>query len=236
MKLRHVTFFCVICLLVSQTYLVEGNKQKEGKKDREGTGNQKQRGEGKGEKKQIAANPNEKETKSKGGKGSLQGKFSTKDKANCVWSVTETGTVTLKINCTRGESVFSCTFGGNPSSCAKYAANQKSYWKQITRALRKQKNICQESKTVLKSKECKKGPEQAHLRYISSSFLLTNEDKGSNQAEAKPTVQVNLTDATKDCAGDSDEAERKRAAAEYCGESWSSFCTFFFSMVQSKSC
>ncbi|MEE6462441.1 hypothetical protein FKM82_001596 [Ascaphus truei] len=228
MKCKHVAYFGVTALLLSQLLLVECNKERGGKKEREGAGNEKQRGAAKGEKKQAGA-----------GQGSLQGRFVSKDKAECIWSVTEAETVTLRVECIRGESRFSCTFGGKPSSCPKYAANQKSYWKQITRAVKKQKNICQDPKAVLKSKECKKGPQAAHLSYISSS-LLAAEEKGTNYGEvshsANPTAKANLIEPNKECVEDVDTPDKKRVAQEYCGETWSSFCNFFFSMVQSKRC
>ncbi|XP_053556866.1 fibroblast growth factor-binding protein 1 [Bombina bombina] len=235
MKFKNVMFVSVLILLASHMLLVECNNQREGKKDKEGAGNTKQRGAAKGEKKQAAANPKEKENKPKGGKSSLQGKFATKDKSECIWSVTQTETVILNVECTKGESKISCTFGGNPASCAKYTENQKNYWKQITRALRKQKNICQDPKAILKSKECRKGPPDAHLSLISSG-QSASEDTGRNHGELKPTPNVNADKTTTECKEDPDVAENKRAALEYCGDSWSSFCNFFFSMVQSKSC
>ncbi|KAM4709058.1 fibroblast growth factor-binding protein 1 [Discoglossus pictus] len=242
MKLRQVAFVSVLALLASQLILVECNKQKEGKKDKERDGNQKQRGGGRGGKKEAAVSPGEKGGKPKGGKGSLQGKFVTKDKSECTWAVTEAETVHLNVDCVKGESKVSCTFGGKPSSCSNYVENQKSYWKQITRALKKQKNLCQDPKAVLKSKDCRKGPQDAHLHIISSG-QPAGEGISRNHEEVKPTSKVNVIEATKDtpkptedCQEDPDVVERRREALEYCGDSWSSFCNFFFSMIQSKSC
>ncbi|OCT99369.1 fibroblast growth factor-binding protein 1 [Xenopus laevis] len=224
MKLAHIAFLGLVTLLLSDILLVEGNKQQEGKKER---------GKAKEEKKADVGSPQGKGGRSKGGKGSLQGKFVSKENTSCTWAVTEAQSVTLKIDCKKEGSSFSCTFGGNPSSCPKYSGNEKSYWKQIARALKKQKKICQDPKAVLKSKECKKGPQEAHLRYLGSDSLAA---ENTGHKEMEPAVQVKETEVGKDCEEDSDPAERQRMAAEYCGHSWGSFCNFFLSMLQSKSC
>lgn len=235
MKLGRTALLGVTILLVTQILTVDANKQREGKKDREkGDGNQKQRGANKEEKKESPSSPAQKGKGSKGGKGSLQGKFVSKEKADCVWSVSGTETVALNVDCTKEGTKISCTFGGNPSACPKYATNEKPYWKQITRALRKQKNICQDQKAVLKSKECKKGPPEAHLSYIIPS-VPTTEPKHHNHEEPKPTPKAD-TNAENDCVEDADVLEKQRLAQEYCGDSWHSWCSFFFSMVQGKTC
>ncbi|KAM3938462.1 fibroblast growth factor-binding protein 1 [Leptodactylus fuscus] len=226
MKLTKFALLTVATLLISQILLVEGNKQKEGRKG-------KQKGAEKEEKQKAPSRNGEKERGAKGGKGSLQGKFHSKDKADCIWSVSGTETVALNVECTKGETKVSCTYGGNPTACPKYAANQKNYWKQITRALKKQKNICQDQKAVLKSKECKKGPAEAHLTYILPTVPVPN--RGHNVQEQPNPTKVDVAEENKDCVEDEDILERRRLAKEYCGE-WSSFCSFFFSMVQDKTC
>ncbi|XP_018426664.1 PREDICTED: fibroblast growth factor-binding protein 1 [Nanorana parkeri] len=234
MRLKRIALLGVTIILVTHILTVDGNKQREGKKDKEKGTNQKQRGSNKEEKKESPSSPAERGKGSKGGKSSLQGKFVSKEKADCVWSVSGTETVALNIDCTKGDTKISCTFGGNPSACPTYAANEKSYWKQITRALRKQKNICQDQKAVLKSKECKKGPPEAHLSYIVSS-VPTTRTKHHTQGQPKPTPKPDIN-TEKDCVEDPDVLERQKMAKEYCGDSWHSLCSIFFSMVQSKSC
>ncbi|XP_075705462.1 fibroblast growth factor-binding protein 1 [Rhinoderma darwinii] len=233
MKLKKFALLTVATLLISQMLLVEGNKQKGGKKDKEETANQKQRGEGKEEKQKSPTRNGEKERGSKGGKGSPQGKFLSKDKTNCIWSVS--GSEILNVECTKGETKVSCAYGGNPAACPNYIANQKLYWKQIIRALKKQNNICQDQKAVLKSKECKKGPPEAHLSYLLPSVPGPHHEH-KVQEEPRPTTKVDIIEAKKDCVEDEDVVERQRLAKEYCGDSWSSLCSFFFSMVQDKSC
>ncbi|XP_063315954.1 fibroblast growth factor-binding protein 1 [Pelobates fuscus] len=228
MKLTRIAFLSVAALLLIQILLVEGNKERDGKKERDG--GKKQRGG-----KPDGTGAEKKGSKSQGGKASLQGKFVSKEKADCVWSVTGTEVVLLNVQCTKEDRLLSCAFGGNPLSCPKYRENQKNYWKQITRALRKQKNICEDPKAVLKSKECKKGPPEAHLSYIIST-LQAAEEKGNTREDPNPAGHSNGTEATKECADDVDLAEKRRVAEEYCGSSWSSLCNFFISMLQSKSC
>ncbi|XP_069832565.1 fibroblast growth factor-binding protein 1 [Dendropsophus ebraccatus] len=228
MKLNRFALLTVATLLISLILQVEGNKQREGKKDR-------QKGAGKEEKPKSPTRNGEKERGSKGGRGSLQGKFVSKDKAECTWSVSGTETVALNVECTKGETNVFCTFGGNPTTCPNYVANEKNYWKQITRALRKQKNICLDPKAVLKSKECKKGPAEAHLKYLLPTVAVLNPEH-KEQEEPKPATNIDTTEPTKECVEDPDVLEKRRLAKEYCGDSWGSLCTFFFSMVQGSSC
>ncbi|KAM5193751.1 fibroblast growth factor-binding protein 1 [Mantella aurantiaca] len=234
MRLKRIAFLGVTIILVAQILMVDANKQREGKKDREKGENQKHRGANKEERKELPSSPADKKKGSKGGKGSLQGKFVSKEKADCVWAVSGTETVALYVECTKGDARISCTFGGNPSACPKYATNGQSYWKQITRALRKQKNICQDQKAVLKSKECKKGPTEAHLSYIIPSVPEIAHER-HNHEPPKPEPKAD-TNTENDCVEDQDVLERQRMAKEYCGDSWHSWCSFFFSMVQGKTC
>ncbi|XP_075045069.1 fibroblast growth factor-binding protein 1 [Mixophyes fleayi] len=231
MRLKKIFLLSVVIILVSQTLLVEGNKQREGKKNREGTAEEKPRGAAKEEGKQSPT----RNGKGKGSKGSLQGKFVAKDKADCVWSVSGTETMVLNIDCTNGETRVSCTFGGTPTACPGYAGNQKNYWKQITRALKKQKNICQDQKAVLKSKVCKSGPKEAHLSYIIHR-VKAPEHGHNNHGQVRPTTKIDTNERSKECMEDPEIIEAQRAAKEYCGDSWGSLCSFFFSMVQSKNC
>ncbi|KAJ1214268.1 hypothetical protein NDU88_001892 [Pleurodeles waltl] len=250
METKRLGLVCVV-LLVSQLLLTECNAQDEGKTEKKGKGNSRgggenQKGGKKEENKQSGPPQSEKGQKSKGGKGSSpQGKFTTKDKSECTWAVSEADTVSLRVECLKGGDSYWCEFAGTPSSCPQYAANQKNYWKQIARALKKQKNLCQDPKAVLKSKECKKGPKEAHLSLLSSSLAeaAPGEQKKNNSGKKSPhpsptTAEVNPDAGTssKECVEDVEGVDQKKVAEEYCGESWSSLCTFFFSMLQNKKC
>ncbi|NXU18122.1 FGFP1 protein, partial [Pardalotus punctatus] len=228
-----------VLMLVFQTLLVNCERQKERKRGRQGIEH--------GGKKQKESNQgNEKGQKSKGGKSAPKGKFETKENAECTWSVTDTNAVTVHIQCKHGASEFWCEFSGDPSSCAQYAANQKSYWKQVSRSLKKQKQICQDLNSILKSKLCRKGPRSAHLRLTRSSLLtamgLTRENtvhhkKDAVQIPADASVTENrLEHSPQDCVEDVDYIDQKKVAEEYCPESLLSVCNFFITMVQDKRC
>ncbi|XP_029463356.1 fibroblast growth factor-binding protein 1-like [Rhinatrema bivittatum] len=243
MKIRSLAFLCMLVLL-SQLFLVNGNQKKERKQAKENKEKTqdagKQKDTNKGERKQAGVDQNEKRQKPKGGSGVLQGKFSSKDKSACTWAATAEDTITLKVECTKGDASFWCVFTGNPSSCT---ADSKPYWNQIVRALRKQKSLCQSPKDVLKSKVCKKGPQDSHLRLTSSSLVETGDMKKAEaaaQEKAKPEnsepTEKDLAKDDTDCPGGGDPVDQRKAAEEYCGKKWGSFCTFFFSMVQDKKC
>ncbi|NWV03111.1 FGFP1 protein, partial [Ptilonorhynchus violaceus] len=229
---------CVL-MLVLHMLLVNCERQKERKKGRQPIED--------GGKKQTESNQgNEKGRKSKGGKSSPKGKFETKENAECTWAVTDMGAVTVHVQCKHGDSEFRCEFSGHPSSCAQYAANQKSYWKQVSRSLKKQKQICQDPKSVLKSKLCRKGPPSAHLKLTHSSLLTAvGPAKENTMHHPKEVVETpaaasvtekKLEHSPQDCVEDVDDIDQKKVAKEYCPESLISFCNFFITMVQDKRC
>ncbi|NXE48543.1 FGFP1 protein, partial [Casuarius casuarius] len=228
---------CVL-ILVSQMLLANCERQKETKKERQGVE--------KGGKTQAESNQQNEKGKSKGGKASPKGKFKTKENAECTWAVADINAATVHIECKNGESKFWCEFSGDPSTCPQYATNQKSYWKQVSRSLKKQKQICQDPKSVLKSKVCRKGPQSAHLKLTSSSLLtLMGPVKISRVYQAKEGAQTSApASVTKkqpeqnfqDCVEDIDYIDQKKVAEEYCPESLLSFCNFFIAMVQDKKC
>ncbi|NXS58176.1 FGFP1 protein, partial [Brachypteracias leptosomus] len=226
-------------ILVSQMLLTNCERQKERKKGKQGV-------EAGGKKQMESNQENEKGRKSKGGKSSPKGKFKTKENAECTWAVTDMNAATVHVECKHGDSEFWCEFSGDPSTCAQYRANQKSYWKQVSRSLKKQKEICQDPKSVLKSKVCRKGPRSAHLRLTYSSLLIS---AGPAKTDAihhvKEVVQTPaaafVTEKkpehhSEDCVEDIDYIDQKKVAEEYCPESFLSFCNFFITMIQDKKC
>ncbi|XP_061440674.1 fibroblast growth factor-binding protein 1 [Rhineura floridana] len=233
MKIRR---FAVLCVLVvfSQMLQADCERQKERKRERTNTG--------KGEKLEPGSNNrNGRGQKTQGQKGSLKGKFVTKEKSACTWALNEAETASLKVDCKRGESTFSCEFSGSPSSCPQYAENKKSFWKQITRSLKKQKNICEDPKSILKSRICKKGPSTAHLRLVtphsSRQDKPVQHGKDTSLAPVPPvTSETQPGKASSDCVDDIDYIDQSKVAEEYCSESWLSICNFFISMVQDKKC
>ncbi|XP_019409011.1 PREDICTED: fibroblast growth factor-binding protein 1 [Crocodylus porosus] len=237
MKIKSFALLCML-ILVSQVLLANGEDEKERPKERQNT--EKNRKSQKGSRQQ-----NEKGQQSKGGKASLKGKFATKDNSECSWAASGVGAVTLKVECKKGESSFWCEFSGNPSTCPQFAANHVAYWKQISRSLKKQKNICQDPKSVLKSKVCKKGPQTAHLTLVSSSLVTPSSTKGEKTHQDKDVFQTSAPaigtekkpeNTSDDCVEDIDYVDQRKVAEEYCPESLLSVCNFFISMIQDKKC
>ncbi|NWI63341.1 FGFP1 protein, partial [Todus mexicanus] len=179
-------------------------------------------------------------------KSSPKGKFKTKENAACSWEVTDMNALTVFVECKHGDSKFWCEFSGDPSTCEKYAANQKTYWKQVSRSLKKLKQICQDPQSVLKSKVCKKAPRSARLKLTRSSLVKSVDPAQSNTIHhAKEVVQTpaaaSVTEkkpehSSQDCVEDVDYIDQKKVAEEYCPESLLSFCNFFITMVQDKKC
>ncbi|XP_066489091.1 fibroblast growth factor-binding protein 1 [Tiliqua scincoides] len=233
MKVRKIALLCAL-IMISQMIPADCEKQKDRKRDRAGSRRA-------GGPEPGSDNQNGKGQKTRGQKTSLKGKFISKEKSECTWALSEAETATLKIDCKKGESSFSCEFTGNPSTCPQYAGNQKTFWKQITKSLKKQKNICEDPQGMLKSKICKKGPSSAHLKLVPTRDSEQEKPGHHGRQATVDTVTSVATEqqtglASSDCVEDVDYVDQKKVAEEYCSEHWVSFCNFLMSMIQDKRC
>lgn len=215
MKTNH---FALLCILMMFCQLLQADSETVKGRKREKPNN------GRGGRAQAGPNKNAKDQRNRGQRGSpTKGKFTTKEKAECSWIINEKETALLTVDCKKGEDAFSCAFSGSPSTCPRYAENQKVFWKEITRSLKKQKNLCKDPKTLLKSKVCKTGPPTAHLRLL---------------MDAKPETPIpkQPEKESSDCVEDIDYVDQKKVAEEYCSETWQNLCYFIISMIQDKKC
>lgn len=149
----------------------------------------------------------------------IKGKMVTKDKSQCTWAATGEDLFVLSVTCRKDDRIFSCEYVARPTSCPQYRANVQLFWKQIARALKKQKKLCQDGGALVRTGVCRQAPREAHFR------LSQRKDASpSSPPPAAPT-------AVKSC-----QPENRKLAEEYCNTSWMSFCTFFFTMVQNGDC
>ncbi|XP_069027310.1 fibroblast growth factor-binding protein 1-like [Embiotoca jacksoni] len=151
----------------------------------------------------------------------IKGKLVAKDKFECTWAATGEDLFVLGVTCKKGGKSFSCEYVARPSVCPRYASNVKLYWKQISRALKKQKNLCQDGSSPVRAGMCRGAAGDAHFR-----LRVAPTEKA-----VPPHVPPAATKAGKSC-----QPENRKRAGEFCKESWSGFCTFFFTMVQDYDC
>ncbi|XP_030646325.1 fibroblast growth factor-binding protein 1 [Chanos chanos] len=159
--------------------------------------------------------------KTSSGKGVFKGRFS-KDKAQCTWVATGEDVFVLGVNCKKETESFDCEYVAKPNACPQYASKSKTYWKQIARSLKKQKRLCHDATSLVRAGMCRKAPNDAHFKLnVAPSAQVANPQSQSTQSSSKLCPE---------------RVDRQRLAAEYCSSSWSSLCTFFFSMIENEDC
>lgn len=150
-------------------------------------------------------------------KSPVKGKFDAKDKSQCTWVATGDDVFVLGVTCRKGSKSFNCEYVATPAVCPQYTSNANLYWKQISRALRKQKKLCQDTTALVRAGMCRKAPKEAHFK------LNKNPSRISTPSPLPPA-------GLKSC----NKVDNEKLAGEYCNGSWSSFCTFFFTIVQTS--
>ncbi|XP_072288892.1 fibroblast growth factor-binding protein 1-like isoform X2 [Eucyclogobius newberryi] len=148
----------------------------------------------------------------------IKGKMVTKDKAECTWAATGDRLFTMGVTCKKEGKRISCDYVARPHLCPQFEGNAKRYWRQIGRSLRKQKDVCQDGDALVRAGMCQRAPRQAHFR------LEKSDRKASPRSEPSAST-------VKSC-----QPANERRAREFCKHSWSSFCTFFFTMVNDQDC
>ncbi|XP_030643550.1 fibroblast growth factor-binding protein 1 [Chanos chanos] len=178
-------------------------------------------------------------TRSQGGnKGVFKGRFSTKDKA-CIWEASGEDTYTLTVKCSQGEiqQGLNCNYTAKPAICPEYEKNVKGFWKQIARALKKQKKLCTDPRALVKAGMCRRAPQDAHFRLSPNNEVAVRNARPTRPAvkeEDRMTSYIKPAEPVSTSGPECTERpDHRKLAQEKCGEAWASFCTFFFTFVQS---
>ncbi|KAM9412872.1 fibroblast growth factor-binding protein 1-like [Salvelinus alpinus] len=220
--LTNLTVMLVIAC-ISQQFMV-ANCQRSKKR-----GMKKKENEGPKDGEQPKAPVQSPDKKNSSPKGNVfKGKFSAKDKMQCTWVATGDDAFVLSVNCKKGQTSFDCEYVAKPATCPGYESNTKAYWKQIARALKKNKNLCFDSTALIKAGMCRKAPKDAHFKLNHTPRDIVTLPRTTIQPRSSLSAS---SFGAKSCA-----VNQKRLAEEYCAASWSSLCTFFFSMVQNDDC
>ncbi|KAM3613366.1 uncharacterized protein V6R79_024843 [Siganus canaliculatus] len=150
----------------------------------------------------------------------FRGRIVTKDKSECTWSASGEDPVLLRVTCKKADTRFSCDYVARPAVCPQYNSNAKLFWKQISRALKKQRSLCQDGGASVRAGMCRRAASDAHFK------LHNTQKKNVLPSSPRPTASP-----VKSC-----QSENRKLAEEMCNKSWSSVCTFFFTMVQDDGC
>ncbi|XP_072252434.1 fibroblast growth factor-binding protein 1-like [Leuresthes tenuis] len=151
----------------------------------------------------------------------IKGKLVTKEKSECTWAATGESLIILNVTCKEADRSISCKYAARPAVCPQYASNVELYWKQISRALKKQKNLCRDSSALIKAGMCRRAAQDAHFRLQ----VVQRKETFS------PYIPPFATKAVKSC-----QPDNKKLADEFCSDSWSSLCTFLFTIVKDYDC
>ncbi|XP_032881647.1 fibroblast growth factor-binding protein 2 [Amblyraja radiata] len=210
MKLARVGLL-LLFLFVTQCLLACAH-DKEAKR-RKGKGRNRGESRDGDDHRKAQASPVEGRKQERKGSAPKSGKIVGKNKEECKWTLRgeETGERNLRLDCKKDHSDYWCEFTGHPSTCQKYGSNVKTYWKQVTRAL-KRKADCSDPSAVLKANLCKST--KAALMKMSRSSLLP--------AAAADQKDPKASDATE--GGERPDIEQ--ITAENCSEKWGSLCKF----------
>ncbi|KAM4603337.1 fibroblast growth factor-binding protein 1-like [Polymixia lowei] len=186
------------------------------------------------------------------------GKFSTGDSnMRCTWVAKEDGdAVRLRVACqnpearvTGGVTDLTCEYAAKPASCPGYVSKPGSFWKQVSRAMKKLRGkVCRALEPV-KAGMCKRAPRDAHFTLdVRTAVVSAQQPRESVESSRKPrpgtgtTTTTAATTTVQTPAGPvngsacTERVDQRKLGEEYCSSSWASLCTFFFSMVQSGDC
>lgn len=181
------------------------------------------------------------------------GKFSNKDGMKCTWGARYVSdTVRLSVKCedpearvTGGVTDLQCEYNAKPLSCPGYLSNNKGFWKQVARGIKKlQGNLCRNDRTLLRISMCKRAPRDTHFKLDTNSsveFAQSGVLETTQQQTSPPPPPPRSSASTDKAPTGTPTACTKRAnhrktAEENCSGSWASLCNFFLSMLQSDNC
>ncbi|KAK2839037.1 hypothetical protein Q7C36_013851 [Tachysurus vachellii] len=150
----------------------------------------------------------------------FKSRFVKEDGMRCTWAATESSiedgvAFVLSITCKKG-AVLHCEYTAKPRLCPEITSNIDAFWKQIGRSLEKQNGLCRNAKALIRARMCRMAPKGAHFALKTQPKVLP-----TPASKNKPCPKLH---------------NREKLAEEYCGSSWSSFCTFFFAMVETEDC
>lgn len=176
------------------------------------------------------------------------GELSTKDGHRCIWQTSGEGLVSLTVNCTietlGAQQRYWCRYAGKPDLCEAYGVKSSQYWKQLVGKLKKRQNAC-EGEKLLKAKTCKKAPAEAHMKLAQSSADEERKDKKKKGAKSerdsaksekkKKKEEEDLEEGLEEVSVPQQRTGQPEdgvlndmaPAQSYCGEGWSSVCSFF---------
>lgn len=107
-------------------------------------------------------------------------------KMQCNWEAGgDGGEVRLAVKCENQEArlkgrvtILNCEYSVNSESCPRYVSNPRSFWKQVSRAI-KRPLLCMDEDTLVKACMCKSKPRGAYFELFFSSVPIAEEAQNS---------------------------------------------------------
>ncbi|XP_078125972.1 fibroblast growth factor-binding protein 1-like [Sander vitreus] len=173
-----------------------------------------------------------------------RGKFSIKDKMQCMWEAKDVGdTVRLSIKCEdreariKGEaSDLQCKYNAKPQSCPEYQTDTKGFWKQVARAFKRlQGKVCKDDRALVRAGMCKNAPRDAHFK-LDMSSVASAQSGEPETPQPPPSRSISTAAAPSGPTACAERANHRKTAEDNCSGSWASVCNFFLTMLQSDDC
>lgn len=191
-----------------------------------------------------------------------KGKFTTKGDLRCTWVARKAlpEEVKLRVNCkslpravrlSGAATEMSCEYTGKPASCGGYRANERDFWKQTARALKKLPGgaLCADDRVLVKTGMCKRAPIEAHFKLVSNppralttprARAFTTSTATTTEKRARDITSTTRENRARDTSTTAEPrpidgcVDKQKLAEQHCSSAWSSLCVFFFKILDNS--
>ncbi|CAN9510249.1 unnamed protein product [Ophioblennius macclurei] len=124
-----------------------------------------------------------------------KGRFVNNNNKLCLWHAAEVGnSVTIEVGCDPGAYNMSglfamqCRYQGQPQKCPMYGSSPKTFWKRVTRGLKKLLvKLCTDERALLQAPSCGRSQRDAHFKLNPRGTLILRPPSGAHVPYPRPS-------------------------------------------------